>query len=207
MHVLPAKVDYAHLGVKYLRRKGVIVLPTDTLYGICADALDYRAVEKVFELKRRRPDKPLIVLLPSVDWLKKFFFVKKVPPSAERLLKAPVPISVILPVEGFDWISRGTGRIAFRVVKEGFVREFLEAYGRPIVAPSANWEGFPPARSVAHALFYFGNGVSVYYDGGTLKGKPSALVDATADPPALLRKGTLDDGGLEKLLKTNDDYR
>jgi len=201
MHVVPATGEYIPLGVKYLRRKEPVVIPTDTLYGICADALDYRAVERVFELKHRSPNKPLIVLVPDPAWVKTFFFIKEMPPSAEKLFKSAHPISVILPAEGFDWISRGSGKIAFRVVKGGFVKEFLEHYGRPIVAPSANWEGFPPAADAAHALFYFGNRVPVYYNAGALKGQPSALVDLTTPTPQILRKGPLSESELQKLLK------
>ena len=201
MHLVPTTEEYIPLGIHYLRRKKTVVLPTDTLYGICADALEYRAVEKVFELKRRRPNKPLIVLVPSTEWIKKFFFVKKMPPSAEKLFNADYPISVIIPVKGFEWITRGSGTVAFRVVKGGFIKDFLEAYGRPIVAPSANWEGFPPAGDPFQALLYFGNGVSVYYNGGKLKGEPSAVVDLTTETPKVLRKGRLPEKVLQELLK------
>jgi len=202
MHVVPATDEYIPLGIHFLKKGAVVVLPTDTLYGVCADALNYRAVEKIFELKHRRPNKPLIVLTPSVEWIKNFFFVKEIPPSAEKLLNAPYPVSVILPVEGFDWISRATGTIAFRVVKRGFIKQFLEAYGRPIVAPSANWEGFPPARDPFQALLYFGNGVSVYYNGGVLKGEPSAVVEVKGKTLSVLRRGRIPEKVLQELLKT-----
>ncbi|NPB05528.1 MAG: L-threonylcarbamoyladenylate synthase [Aquificae bacterium] len=192
MFVVPATAERIPLGVKFLKKGFPVVLPTDTLYGICADALDYRAVERVFELKHRTPTKPVIVLIPRLSWLKEFFFLKEVPEAAKKLFLLDVPVSVLLKVEGFEWISRGSGKIAFRLVKGGFVREFLEAYGRPIVAPSANWEGFPPAKDAVHALFYFGNGVAVYYDGGRLEGPPSAVVEVSPEGKLkVLREGVL----------------
>ncbi len=197
MHVVPATERYISLGIKFLKRGYTVVLPTDTLYGICADALNFRAVERIYKLKHRRKDKPLIVLLASTDWLKEFFFIKEIPPSAEELFLSEYPISVILPVRGFDWISRGSGKIAFRVVKRGFIKRFLEIYKRPLVAPSANWEGFPPARDAFQALLYFGNGVAVYYNGGVLKGEPSALVEIENNTLRILRRGRLPPGFLK----------
>ncbi len=189
MFILPALKGKERLGIRFLKKGFPVVLPTDTLYGICADALNYRAVERIFELKHRTPTKPLIVLVADLGWLKEFFFLKEVSKKAIEFLKMEPPVSVLLKVEGFEWISRKSGKIAFRLVKGGFIRDFLLAYGRPIVAPSANWEGFPPARDPFQALLYFGNRVAVYYNGGTLKGEPSALVD-------------VDDKGNVKILRT-----
>jgi len=177
MFVVEASEGKIELGIKFLKKGFPVVLPTDTLYGICADALNYRAVEKIYELKNRNSKKPLIVLISNINQLKEFFFVKELPEKVKKLFLSEEPISILLPVQGFDWITRGKGKVAFRLVKRGFIKKFLDRYGRPIVAPSANWEGFPPAKTPFQALFYFGNRVAVYYNVGFLKGKPSTLVD------------------------------
>jgi L-threonylcarbamoyladenylate synthase len=191
MRIVPAASEYIPLGIEFFKKGFVGVLPTDTLYGICADALNPEAVEKIYTLKWRNKKKPLIVLIENLEQLGKLFGIKELPPSAEKLLLYTKPVSVLLDVENFEWISRGSKKIAFRLVKEGFIKDFLKEFGKPIVAPSANWEGFPPARDVFQAFNYFGNGVAVYYNGGVLKGNPSALVDVNGNKVSLLRRGIL----------------
>jgi L-threonylcarbamoyladenylate synthase len=199
MRIVPAERKYIPLGVEILNKGFVGVLPTDTLYGICADALNPKAVEKIYTLKWRNKNKPLIVLIETLQQLEKFFGIKDIPPLAEKLFKYEKPISVLLKVKNFEWISRESQKIAFRLVKNGFIKEFLKELGKPIVAPSANWEGFPPARDVFQAFNYFGNGVAIYYNGGVLKGNPSALVDINGDKVSLLREGTLNSQEISKL--------
>ncbi|RTZ68095.1 MAG: threonylcarbamoyl-AMP synthase [Aquificaceae bacterium] len=190
MHLLPAKRKYISIGVEFLRKSFPVVLPTDTLYGICADVLTPEAVEKVYRAKWRNPSKPLIVLVYNPFQIEEFFGVK-LTEEVLNILNYKKPISLLLPVKGFEWVSRGSGFIAFRLVKSGFIKEFLQAYKRPLVAPSANWEGYPPAKDIFQAFFYFGNSVAVYYDGGVLKGLPSALLKLEGKKAKLLRRGSL----------------
>ncbi|HID79098.1 MAG TPA: Sua5/YciO/YrdC/YwlC family protein [Aquifex aeolicus] len=198
MHLLPAKGRYIPLGIEFLKKNFPVVLPTDTLYGICADALTPEAVEKVYHAKWRNPSKPLIVLVYSPFQIEEFFGIK---PTKEvlNILNYKKPISLLLPVKGFEWVSRGSGLIAFRWVKEGFIKKFLQTYKRPLVAPSANWEGFPPAKDIFQAFFYFGNWVSVYYDGGVLKGLPSALLKLEGKKAKILRRGNLNEEDFKNL--------
>ena len=199
MRVLPAEERYIPLGVELLKRGHPAVLPTDTLYGICADATNPEAVEKIYTLKWRNRRKPLIVLVEDPLWLERFFGI---PYSglAEKLLLHPKPISVILPVKGFEYLTRGGRGIAFRLVKGGFIKDFLRAFKRPVVAPSANWEGHPPAENPFHAYLYFGDAVPTYYNAGTLKGNPSALVSLLdAERVEVLREGDLTGEEIEKL--------
>ena len=199
---LPAVRKYIPHGVEYIKRGSPAVLPTDTLYGICADATNPEAVEKIYRLKRSNPKKPLIVLVDSLERIEEFFGVKP-PPEAQKLFYHKKPISVVLPVEGkFEYLTRGGRGIAFRLVKGGFIGEFLKELKRPLVAPSANWEGFPPAESPFQAFLYFGGGVPVYYNGGLIKEKnPSALVDFTNHRVEVLRRGSLTEGEIEQLKK------
>ena len=198
MRIVEAANRYIPLGVDAVNRGFPVVLPTDTLYGICADATNPEAVERVYTLKWRNPQKPLIVLIESLHWLEKFFGVK---PSegAERLLLYGKPISVVLPVNGFEYLTRGREGIAFRLVKGGFIKDFLKSLGKPIVAPSANWEGHPPAENPFHAYLYFGDAVPVYYNAGNIRGEPSALCAPHRGGYTLLRKGLLDENDLKFL--------
>ena len=199
MRVLPAKGKYIPIGVEVLKRGHPAVLPTDTLYGICADATNPKAVENIYTLKWRNRKKPLIVLVDDLLRLEEFF---NITPNglAKKLLLHPKPVSVILPVKGFEYLTRGGRGIAFRLVKGGFIKEFLQEFGKPVVAPSANWEGHPPAREPFQAYLYFGDAVPLYYNGGILKGNPSALI-SLLDPKKVevLRKGNLTEEEIKDL--------
>jgi L-threonylcarbamoyladenylate synthase len=136
-----------------LTNKEIGVVPTDTLYGIVGSAMSPEVVERIYELRKRERDKPLIVLLAGIAELDKFGVVPG-ERTRELLDKVwPGPVSVIVPVAGPEWayLHRGTGGIAFRVPKKPDLRELLRQTG-PLVAPSANlagvlWRrGFLPRR-------------------------------------------------------------
>lgn len=162
--------------ISVLKRGGVAVMPTDTIYGIVGSALRKRTVERIYRVRKRKPSKPFIILISSPRDIVKFGI--KPDTRVRAFLKAiwsfdsaqdkPGPVSVILPCPSpkFRYLHRGTKSLAFRVSKSAALRALLTKTG-PLVAPSANIEGFPPARTVGEALRYFGNGVDVY-----VKGKP-----------------------------------
>jgi len=149
-----------------LRKGGVGVLPTDTIYGIVGSALKKKTVERIYRLRKRNPKKPMIVLIASVADLKRFGV--KVDSKTARILKKLWPhlrhgyggqagkISVILPCPSkkFSYLHRGTRTLAFRLPKPVALRKLLESVG-PLVAPSANWEGERPARTIREAKKYF----------------------------------------------------
>lgn len=161
---------------------GVAVIRTDTLYGIVAVADNKEAVEKVFNIKNRTIDKQCIVLVagPSHMWDE---VSEKAYEDIAASLPADVPTSIIVPV-GVDtpeWIHRGGQDVAFRVPGTVFMNELLLRTG-PLVAPSANPEGQPPAQSIAEAVDYFGDNVDMYADGGFVDNiTPSRLVRVTSD--------------------------
>jgi L-threonylcarbamoyladenylate synthase len=172
-------------------RKGAVgVMPTDTIYGIVGSALSFSAVSRIYGLRKRRPDKPFIVLISSVRDLKPFGAEpdKKTRGILRKIW--PGRVSVLLPVsrKRFSFIHRGTGKIAFRLPAKRSLRNFLEISG-PIVAPSANWEGKPPAADIRGARRYFGNRVDFYLDGGILKSPPSTLVSFAGGRLRVIRPG------------------
>jgi len=170
--------------VKILQKGGVGIIPTDTIYGIVGSALSRSAVEKIYKLRKRDKKKPFIVLIGSFGDLRKFGV--KLSPRLLGFLKNvwPGPVSVILPLgakrralsNNLKYLHRGTNSIAFRLPKDRWLRNFLQRTG-PLVAPSANLAGKPPARTVAEAKKYFGNKVDFYIDGGRRAGAPSAIVE------------------------------
>lgn len=163
--------------IRILQHGGVGVIPTDTIYGVVGSALDMKAVERIYRLRDRNRRKPMIILISSA--LDVRMFGVKLNPEIKKLLGRlwPGRVSVILKCisKRFAYLHRGTKTLAFRLPAKKFLRAFLKKTG-PLVAPSANLEGKPPAQTIIEAWHYFGDRVDFYIDGGRLDRKPSKLV-------------------------------
>lgn len=144
-----------------LKAGGIALVRTDTIYGIIALAANEAAVEKVYAAKHRNPAKQCIVLIPDAN---------SIPTHAGYIaryssLDQP-PTSVIVPKSDEpEWLLRGGDTIAYRVVRDAFLKRVVETVG-PVIAPSANPESLEPARTIEEARAYFGDTVDVYVDGG-----------------------------------------
>lgn len=175
--------------VKTLKKGGVGVIPTDTIYGIVGLAFSKEAVEQIYRLRKRDKKKLLIVLIGSFGDLRKFGV--KVSKEHLNILKilwlglarpsrkaSAGAVSVILPTPSkkFSYLHRGKKTIAFRLPRDKWLRNFLQKTG-PLVAPSANISGKPPAETISQAKRYFGNKVDFYVDRGRRGGKPSNIVE------------------------------
>ncbi len=173
-----------------LRQGGIVVIPTDTLYGIVTPALNKRSVERLYKVRRRNPAKPFIILISSLADLKKFNIRRD--RSTVQLLKSfwPGKVSVILPCETMKlrYLHRGTQTLAFRFPKPRWLRKLVALTG-PLVAPSANPEGHKPALTIAQAKKYFRDEVDFYVDGGKKVSKPSTLIAIKNGKPIVLRAG------------------
>jgi L-threonylcarbamoyladenylate synthase len=163
--------------VRVLRQGGCAVIPTDTIYGVVASAGDTEAVERVYTIKGRSPQKPCIILLDQAERMRMFGV------SDEHVAKvlaysADTPTSFIVPIfrDDLGYLDRGTHTLAFRIPQIDALHMLLTQTG-PLIAPSANPEGQPPATTIGEAQAYFGGSVDAYEDGGTIEGKPSALID------------------------------
>lgn len=170
---------------------GVAVVPTDTLYGLVARAADKSAVERVYVLRKRAPQKPVIVLVASLDDLSFLGIALSVPQRVFLQKVWPGPVSVVLDCPDKEWehIHRGTFSMAVRIPDNLDFREFVRLTG-PLIAPSANTEGNPPARNIKEARGYFGEGADAYLDAGELEREPSTLVRLFADGSwEILREG------------------
>lgn len=152
------------------------MLATDTIYGLVGSAMRPATVERIYKLKERHPKKPFIVLISSLGDLN-LFQVKLKESEKEILSKLwPAKVSVILPVlaPDFEYLHRGTKTVAFRLPQKEQLINLLGETG-PLVAPSANPESLPPARTIHEAENYFGEKVDFYLDEGRIEGQPSAL--------------------------------
>ena len=174
--------------IEILQEGGVGVMLTDTLYGLVGSALASDTVERIYTLKKRDINKPVIVLIPEVEDVERFGVV-----LSEELLEQlssywPGTYSIVLPAidEEFEFLSRGTDTIAFRVPDDEELREILRETG-PLVAPSANTEGNPPATNIEMAQKYFFELVDFYLDGGDVEGRASTLIRINEDGVEILR--------------------
>lgn len=170
----------------------IVVLPTDTIYGIHAIALNKNAVEKVYKIRGRSPDKPFIILISSLDQLK-FFGVYVDRKTKQFLLKNwPAKLSVILPVkdDNFYYLHRSTQALAFRIPDKKDLVDLIEMTG-PLISTSANPEGQRPAETIKEAKEYFGEKMDRYVDGGRLKSKPSTLAKIEEGKVKVLREGVV----------------
>lgn len=168
------------------------VMPTDTIYGIVGSALNPQTVEKIYKLRKRAKDKPMIILIAGIDDLKNFG-IKLTQPQNNFLKKIwPNPVSVVLPISGdkFKYLHRGKNSLAFRIPKDEKLLKILKRVG-PLVAPSANIEGQKPSENIDQAKEYFAREVAFYVDGGKIKSKSSTIIDLKNDGSfVVLRQGS-----------------
>lgn len=175
-----------------LKKGGIAVISTDTLYGVVARAFDKKAVARLYALRRETRKKPFIVLISSIQELAAFGIQQNA--AALQFLKTvwPGKVSVILPcnTKQFSYLHLGTKTVAFRFPKSVKLRSLLRKTG-PLVVPSANREGEKPAETIAEAKKYFGNAVDMYVNAGRRHGTPSTLISLIDGTPKILRVGAV----------------
>jgi L-threonylcarbamoyladenylate synthase len=176
-----------------VRAGRLVVVPTDTLYGIGADAFDGRAVAELLAAKQRGPDMPVPVLVGS--WSTIDGLVGTVPPVARDLVEAfwPGGLSIVLPhAPSLAWdLGRTRGTVMLRMPLHPVALELLRDVG-PMAVSSANVSGQPPATTIEEARSQLGETVEVYLDGGVCAtGVASTIVDLTGEAPRLRREGAV----------------
>ena len=180
--------------VALLRAGQVVALPTETVYGLGADALNPAAVARIFALKGRPADHPLIVHLPPDEPLEKW--AADVPPAARALALAfwPGPLTMIL-TRGARVpraVTGGQDTVALRVPDHPVALALLRAFGSGIAAPSANRFGHISPTTAAHVRDEFGDALPLVLDGGPCRvGIESTIVDLSRGAPVVLRPGTI----------------
>lgn len=186
-----------------IRRGGLVAFPTETVYGLGADALEAAAVRRIFEAKGRPSTDPLIVHLADRSWLDRV--VRDVPARAEALAARywPGPLTLVLP-KGPDVppeVTAGLDTVAVRVPAHPVAHALLVAAARPIAAPSANLFSRPSPTTAAHVVHDLDGRIDLLLDGGpTRVGVESTVIDLTADPPVVLRAGGIGVEALRDLL-------
>jgi len=171
---------------------GLVAFPTESFYGLGADALDAGAVARVFAVKGRPEDKPLLVL---VDGIEMAAGLAAAVPDGARVLMArhwPGPLTLVLRAAARvpAALTGGTGTVGVRMPAHAVARALVAAAARPVTAPSANPSGAPPPLTAAAVRGYFDGRVELILDGGpTAGGAGSTVADCTVWPPRVLRQG------------------
>ncbi len=188
-----------------IRRGGLLGIPTETVYGLGANALNADACRRIYEAKGRPQDNPLIIHVPDASWLSRY--CEKVPESAYRLAEAfwPGPLTMILPKKEIVpyRTTGGLETVGVRCPNHPVTLAVIAAADVPIAAPSGNTSGRPSPTSAADMLEDMDGKIDGIFDGGPCGvGVESTIIDLTCQPPRLLRAGGLPLEELERVLGT-----
>lgn len=183
-----------------MRRGGVVLLPTDTIYGLSCRWDSERARERIQAIKGPGRLALFVALVSSSEMA--FQFARPPGPAGQRILDEqwPGPLTAVLRARSEvvpEFCLGPEGTIAFRWPRDAFLQELVCDLGVPLVSTSANRTGAPNVADAREAWEQFGAGIDLYVDGGHRSGLPSTLVDLTVDRPRLLRLGNFVPSGVE----------
>ncbi len=182
-----------------LRAGHVVALPTETVYGLAANALDAVAVEKIFKIKGRPSVNPIIVHVSSADMARRC--VTAWTPLADRLARAfwPGPMTLVLPrAQNIpDVVTAGGNTVGVRWPSHPFIQEVIDLCGFPLAAPSANLSNRLSPTNAQHVARHLGDKIPLIVDGGQCQvGLESTVLDISVSPPRLLRAGMIPQSSL-----------
>lgn len=195
--------DQIKAAAKIIRDGGLLGIPTETVYGLGANALNPSAVKKIFEAKGRPQDNPLIIHVPGPQWLTRY--CEDVPPIAYELARRfwPGPLTMILKRRPIvpDITTAGMDTVGVRCPEHAVTLAIIREAGTPIAAPSANTSGRPSCTTAADVLEDMEGKIDGIVDGGPCAvGVESTILDLTVQPPRLLRPGGLPLENLEAVI-------
>ena len=175
-----------------LKNGGAVVLPTETVYGLFAKALDEKAVDRVYQLKGRPRDKALNLNVASLDDI--LNFSKNQPPYLQQLVEKflPGPLTIILEANNKVpyWVNSGLMTVGFRMPSYPVTLELISEFG-PLIGPSANISGHTSGISFKEIVKDFGQEVLGIEDDAFLTGQDSTILDLSGDKVKILRQGTI----------------
>ena len=192
-----------HSAAQCLLSGWLVAYPTESFYGLAVDATNEDALKRLFLVKKRRTNRPVLILIQSVQVVE--HYVTHIPQIAHRLIEAFWPGGLTLVFEAGPKISplltAGTSKIGIRLSSHPVARALAREIQGPITGTSANISGEPACRNAEEILRTFGERVDLILDGGQTAGKiGSTVLDVTADPPRILREGMIQRGQLEKFI-------
>lgn len=186
-----------------IKRGGLVAFPTETVYGLGADALDAKAVQAIFEAKGRPADNPLIVHVASRQECSTL--ARNIPEKAFALMDTfwPGPLTLILDRTEIvpDVTTGGLDTVALRMPDNEIALGLIRASGRPLAAPSANLSGKPSPTNALHVIEDLSGRIDAVIDGGNVRvGLESTVIDMTSAVPAILRPGRISREDIEKVI-------
>lgn len=196
------QLDHA---AEVLKTGGLVAFPTETVYGLGANALDGKAVECIYKAKGRPSDNPMIVHIAEIEALQDL--VNSIPAVAHRLMDAywPGPLTLVMPKSGKvpSIITAGLDTVAIRMPSHPIALALIKKAGIPVAAPSANSSGRPSPTLAKHVMEDLNGKVDIVIDGGSTEvGLESTVLDITSEPPIILRPGGITQEQLQQLLGT-----
>jgi L-threonylcarbamoyladenylate synthase len=186
-----------------LATNGIIAVPTETFFGLAVNPFQAEALDRLFVLKKRSLEKPVLVLVNGPEMLNQV--AQEVPGPARRLMEKfwPGPLTLIFPSQPRlpRLLTGGTGTIGVRQPRQALTCRLITALGHPITGTSANRAGCPPLVRAGEVAREFGDGVDLILEAGPCPGGlPSTIVDVTSSPPRLVRPGAIPLAELTKIM-------
>lgn len=178
--------------MKVIESGGAVVLPTETVYGIFAKALDEEAVNRVYQLKKRPREKAMNLNVADFDSI--LAFAKEVPDYLKKLYDhfLPGPLTIILKANDQvpEWINSGMTSVGFRLPNHPVTANIIQKIG-PLIGPSANLSGSESGKTFENILESFNNQVTGYQDDAALLGVDSTILDLSGKEAKILRQGSI----------------
>lgn len=198
--------DYTKLKepAQEIKNGGIVVFPTETVYGIGTNALNADAVKKLYNVKQRPLNKPISMLVSSIDMIEKV--ARDITSLEYALIKEffPGPLTIILKKKDIvpDIVTAGSDTVGIRMPANEITIELIKGAGVPIAAPSANISGNPSGTELSNIINEFGENVDYYIDGGKSKiGLASTIVQIIDGRPHILRQGSITKEQIEEVCK------
>ena len=184
-----------------LANGGIVAYPTETFYGLGADATNEEAIEKIFAVKGRNLKNPISLIIGQTDDI--YPLVQDVPQTAKKLMTAFWPGALTIVFSAADTVSplltAGSGKIGLRVSSHPIARGIVQKLKRPLTATSANLSGAPECTRASEVAEQIGDIIDAIVDLGATPGAAgSTIIDITCDPPVILREGAISRKTIEK---------
>jgi len=192
--ILKANPQGIQKAARIILQGGVIAFPTETFYGLAADARNEAAVKKIFQVKDRGEGKPILLLVAARGWLTGL--AQEVNAQAERLMEEfwPGPLTLVFRASPYvsPLLTANTGKIGIRHSPHPVTQALVQAVGRPVTGTSANLSRRPSASTAQEVLHSIGEGLDAILDGGKTAGGPgSTVLDVSGPSPQMIREGML----------------
>ena len=201
-NIAPSSIEKA---ITILEAGGVVAFPTETFYGLAADATNEKAVDRIFEIKGRSFNNPIALIISKENDLD--LLTDNIPEEAKKLMAAfwPGPLTLVFKASPSvsPRLTAGTGKIGIRISSHPIAQALAAGLGSPITATSANLSGGRECTTAEEVRGQMANVQLTVIDGGpTLGGRGSTFLDVTVDPPVLLREGTIYGTAIRIALRT-----